>query len=95
VKRRVIACNKKSLNVVFVDLNIDILRTSLVHRGGKKMNKANYRAMCAKAAKATTPMCVDILELARIDFHAKSWLKSSLSMTMRLSRFFSKKALPP
>jgi hypothetical protein len=95
VKRKVIACNKKFLDVVFVDLNIDIPITPLVHKGGKTMNKASCRAVCAKSAKTTTPICVYILELARTNFHAKSWLKSSLSMTMKLSRFFSRKGLPP
>jgi hypothetical protein len=75
------------LDVVFVDLCIDILGAPLVCRGEKKMNKASHRAMCAKAAKATTPICVDILELAKTNFHAKSWLKSWLLMTMGLSRF--------
>ncbi len=91
VKRRMIAWNKESSDVVFVDLNIDILGAPLVRRGEKKMNKASRKAMCAKAVKATTPICVNILELAKTNFHAKSWL----SMTMRLSRFFSRKGLPP
>jgi hypothetical protein len=95
VKRRVTTCNKEFLDVVFVDSNIDILRAPPIRRGGRKMNKASHRAMCAKAVKATTPIRVDILEVGKDNFHAKSWFKSSLSMTMRLSRFFSRKGLPP
>jgi hypothetical protein len=55
VKRRMITCNKESLDVVFVDLNIDILGAPLVCRHGKKMNKASRGAMCAKITKTTSP----------------------------------------
>jgi hypothetical protein len=58
-----ITCNKEFLDVVFANLNIDILGTPLVHRGGRKMNKAGYRAMCVKVAKATTFIRVDKLEV--------------------------------
>ncbi len=53
------------MDVVFANLNIDIPRAPPVCKGGKKMNKANYRAMCAKAVKATTPIRVDILEVGK------------------------------
>jgi len=56
---------KKSLDVVFANLNIDIPRTPSIHRGGKKMNKASCRTMCVEATKATTLVCVDILEVGK------------------------------
>ncbi len=95
VKRRMIACNKESLDVVFVDLNIDILGAPLVCKGVKKINKASRKVMCAKVAKATTFICVDILELARTNFHVESWFRTLLLMTIKLSIFFSRKGLPP
>jgi hypothetical protein len=65
VKRRVIACNKKKLDVVFAYLNIDILGTPPVCKGGRKMNKASHRTMCEEATKVTTFVCVDILEVGK------------------------------
>jgi hypothetical protein len=65
VKRRMTTCNKESLDVVFTYLNIDIPRAPPIRKGGRKMNKASRRAMCAKVAKVTTPTCVDILEVTK------------------------------
>jgi hypothetical protein len=55
--------NKKSLDVVFANLNIDIPRTPPICKGGKKMNKASHRAMCVEVVKATTFLCVDIIKV--------------------------------
>jgi len=66
VKKKVIAYNKKSLDVVFANLNVDIPITPPICKGGKKMNKASCKTMCVeatKATKATTLVCVDILEV--------------------------------
>ncbi len=60
-----IAYNKKSLDVVFADLNVDIQGAPPIRRGGKKMNKVSHRTMCVKATKATTLVCVDILEVGK------------------------------
>jgi hypothetical protein len=77
------------LDVVFVDLNIDILGTPPVCKGGMKMNKASHRTMCEEATKQQHLYVLTYLKLAMKDFHAKNWLKSLLSMIMKLSRFFS------
>jgi hypothetical protein len=60
-----IACNKESLDVIFVDLNIDIAGPPLIRKGGRKMNKASRRAMCAEATKAIIHVCVDILKVGK------------------------------
>jgi hypothetical protein len=65
VKKKVTAYNKKSLDVVFANLNVDIPRTPPIHRGGKKMNKASCRTVCVEATKVTTLVCVDILEVGK------------------------------
>jgi hypothetical protein len=64
VNRRMTTYNKESLDVIFVDLNIDIPRVPPIHKGGRKMNKVRRRAMCAEAAK-TTPICVNVLEVGK------------------------------
>jgi hypothetical protein len=46
-------------------LNIDIPKATPIRKGGRKMIKVSRRAMCAKVAKATTPICVDILEVSK------------------------------
>ncbi len=63
VKRKVTACNKEFLDVIFANVNIDILGTPLVCKGGMKINKASHRTMCEKTTKTTTLVCVDILEV--------------------------------
>ncbi len=48
-----------------------------------------------KQLKQQHPYILTYLRLARTNFHAKNWFKSLLSMTVRLSSFFSRKGLPP
>jgi hypothetical protein len=46
-------------------LNVDIPKALPICKGGKKMNKGSRRAMCAETTKATSLVCVDILEIGK------------------------------
>jgi hypothetical protein len=81
------------LDVVFANLNIDIPRAPPVRRGGRKMNKASYRVMCAKTIKSTTPICVDILEVGKDKLSCQKLVQKLAINDNEIVKLFFKKGI--
>jgi hypothetical protein len=88
-----IAYNNKSLDVVFVDLNIDILGTPPFRKGGKKMNKVRHKTKCAKGIKVTTFVCVDILEVCKDKLSCQGLAQKFTINDNKIIKVFFKKGI--
>jgi hypothetical protein len=81
------------LDLVFIDLNVDILGAPPVCRGGKKMNKVRRKIMCAKATKVTTLVCVDILDVCKDKFSCQGLAQKFAIDDNKIIRVLFKKGI--